>query len=200
MVVAWAVFLRPQFLGGDAGYVTIAGKSMEPGMHTGDVVVVRRQRSYRVGDVLAYRIPRGQAAAGRVVIHRVRGGSAVDGYIMRGDNRDSNDFWRPTPSDAVGKAWVRAPGLGLVGSMILSPLGLGLLAGLATMVLIGAPPKEREPSSRGLPRSARGWRERDLERRWAAIIASAARDQGAATGRHPARRGSPRCDYGRLSL
>ena len=147
-VVAWAIFLRPGFLGGSAGFVTVSGTSMEPGMHTGDVVLMHRQDSYRVGDVVAYRIPAGQAGAGRVVIHRVRGGSAAAGYILRGDNRDSNDFWHPKPSDVIGKERLRVPALGRIARMILSPFGLGLLAAIATMTLIATGRQEPAPRRR----------------------------------------------------
>lgn len=154
-VVVWVIFLRPQFLGGPAGYVTVSGTSMEPRMHTGDVVLLHRQRSYRAGDVVAYRIPAGEAGAGRIVIHRVAGGSDADGYVTRGDSRDSNDLWRPKPSDVVGKERLRVPALGRVARMILSPLGLGLLAGMATIVLIVPGPQEREPRGRRHRRTAR---------------------------------------------
>lgn len=145
IVVAWAIFLRPQFLGGPAGFVTVAGTSMEPRMHTGDVVLVHRQDAYAVGDVVAYRIPRGQAGAGRVVIHRIVGGSARDGYVMRGDNRGSDDMWRPRPADVVGKQKARAPAVGLVARTILTPVGLGLLAALAVFALSLGDPGPREP-------------------------------------------------------
>jgi signal peptidase len=143
VVVAWAVFLRPQYVGGSAGYVTVSGTSMEPELHTGDIVLVRRRESYRVGDVVAYRVPAGEPAAGRVVIHRIIGGSASAGYVMRGDNRDSNDIWRPHPADVVGKQQVTVPGAGRAAGALLSPFGLGLLAGSATIVLL-LPGKERQ--------------------------------------------------------
>jgi len=144
LIVVWGVFLRPQLLGGPAGYVAVSGTSMEPKMHTGDVVLVHRKRSYDVGDVIAFRIPAGQAGAGRVVIHRVTGGSAADGYVTRGDNRDSDDLWRPKPSDVVGSQRLRVPALGSIARMIISPPGLGLLAALATIVLMAPAPRRRK--------------------------------------------------------
>lgn len=144
-LVLWVIFLRPPFLGGTAGYVNVSGTSMEPRMHTGDVVLLQRQDSYRVGDVVAYHIPRGQPGAGNVVIHRVKGGSAKAGYVMRGDNRDSDDFVRPTSSDVVGKKLVRVPALGRIARILMTPIGLGLLAALATMAFIAMGPRKREP-------------------------------------------------------
>ncbi len=157
VVVFWVLFLRPQFLGGPAGYVTVAGTSMQPGMHTGDVVLLIRQDGYRRGDVIAYHVPRGEPGAGHVVIHRVVGGSATTGYETRGDNRDSIDFWRPKPADVVGKKRFMVPALGRIARMILSPIGLGLLAALATIVLIATAPAKREVqvSARAAPAARR---------------------------------------------
>jgi signal peptidase I len=136
LVAAWAVFLRPQYLGGTASYIMVSGTSMEPRLHTGDIVVVQRRASYRLGDVVAYRIPKGTPASGRVVIHRIRGGSARSGYLMRGDNRTSDDLWHPRPSDVVGEAQLHVAGAGHAAGIVLSPLGLGLLCGIATVVLL----------------------------------------------------------------
>jgi signal peptidase I len=136
VLAGWAVFLRPQYLGGSAGYVLVSGTSMLPRLHTGDVVLVTRRASYRVGDVVAYRVPAGEPASGRIVIHRVRGGSARTGYIMRGDNRRTDDLWRPRPKDIVGTKRFVAPGAGRAAAMVLSPLGLGLMCGIATVVLL----------------------------------------------------------------
>jgi signal peptidase len=136
VLAGWAVFLRPQYLGGNTGYIFVSGTSMEPRMHSGDVVVVARRPSYRIGDVVAYRVPAGEPAAGRVVIHRIRGGSASTGYIMRGDNRRSDDLWRPRPKDIVGHERLRIPAAGRAARIALSPLGLGIICGLATVVLL----------------------------------------------------------------
>src|SRR5215831_17838445 len=53
-LVGWALFLRPQSLGGPAGYVLVSGKSMLPRYHTGDLVLVERRSSYHLGEVIAY--------------------------------------------------------------------------------------------------------------------------------------------------
>jgi signal peptidase I len=150
LLAGWTVYLRPQYLGGPAGYVIVSGTSMRPRLHTGDVVVVARRASYRVGDVVAYRVPAGEAASGRVVIHRIRGGSAATGYVMRGDNRTSDDLWRPRPRDIVGAERLHVPGAGAAAATVLSPLGLGLICGLATVVLL-------LPARRPLPRARRDY-------------------------------------------
>lgn len=147
-VVLWAIFLRPQFLGGPAQLILVSGTSMEPQMHSGDLVLVMRGSGYRVGERVAYRIPRGEPAAGRVVIHRIVGGSPATGFAMRGDNRATNDRWRPVADDIVGTARLRIPAAGRVARAILTPIGLGLLGGLAAFAFIAIGPEAGDPRGR----------------------------------------------------
>ena len=105
----WAQYLRPQSLGGNAGYVLVSGQSMEPRYHTGDLVLVERKHGYHAGELIAYRVPKGDPMAGAQVIHRIIGGDAKHGFIVRGDNRTAPDVWRPKPQDIVGAKALRLP-------------------------------------------------------------------------------------------
>src|SRR6476646_4106501 len=67
-VAALLWFCLPQALGGRAGWVLVSGTSMLPHLHTGDLVLVEHRSSYHVGEVVAYRIPKGQVGSGHVVI------------------------------------------------------------------------------------------------------------------------------------
>jgi signal peptidase I len=104
--VGWFVLFAPTSIGGSASYVWVSGDSMEPTLQTGDFVVLKLGDEYRVGDVIAYRIPDGQPAAGTFVIHRIVGGSDRDGFITQGDNKTQPDRWRPMPHDVVGRQWL----------------------------------------------------------------------------------------------
>jgi signal peptidase I len=129
-VVAWALFFRPQALGGPATYLIVSGRSMEPTLDAGDLVVAIRQGAYRPGDVIAYHIPKNQAGAGALVIHRIVGGSPRDGYVTRGDNRSFRDPWRPKPPDIAGKMKLHAPRLGLLPVFAHTTAGMALIAAL----------------------------------------------------------------------
>jgi signal peptidase I len=130
----WAQFLRPQSLGGSAAYVLVSGQSMEPRYHTGDLVLVERQASYHPGQVVAYRVPKGDPMAGAQVIHRIIGGDSTHGFVVRGDNRTAPDVWRPKPGDILGAKVVRLPDGIVVLRFLRAPLFLALLAGAFTFV------------------------------------------------------------------
>jgi signal peptidase I len=132
----WAQYLRPQSLGGRAAYVLVSGKSMLPRYHTGDLVLVEQQPSYHVGQLIAYRVPKGDPMAGAQVIHRIIGGSAQQGFIVKGDNRTAPDVWRPKPGDIVGAKALRIPNAVLVLQFFRSPIFLALLAACFVFVQV----------------------------------------------------------------
>jgi signal peptidase len=132
LVVVWAFTLRPTFLGGPAVYVTVTGTSMEPTLHDGDLVVLREEDTYGTGDVIAYRVPEGEPGAGYRIVHRVIGGSGAEGYVTRGDNRLSDDYWRPVDGDVLGTLWLHAPGVGRYVPLLRSP---AVIAGVAAVVV-----------------------------------------------------------------
>lgn len=127
-VLFWAFFLRPQSLGGPAGYVLVSGHSMLPRYHTGDLVLVEHRSAYRVGEVIAYHVPKGDPMAGAQVIHRIIGGNAKTGFIVKGDNRTAPDVWHPTPKDIVGAKVLRIPDAIVVLQFLRTPFLMALLA------------------------------------------------------------------------
>ena len=134
--IAALVLGRAGFVGSPLSYVVVAGHSMQPTLHLGDVVVLGRSSSYRKGEVVAYKVPAGGPGAGLMVIHRIVGGNPRDGYVMRGDNKQFNDPWRPRPRDVVGRELFVVPKLGLAIRYVRSPLGFAALAGLLTMTIM----------------------------------------------------------------
>jgi signal peptidase I len=136
LVAGWTVFLRPQALGGPTAVVVVSGTSMQPSLHTGDVVLVHRRPSYRVGDVIAYRVPKGDVGAGSVIIHRITGGSAATGFVVRGDNRSTVDQWRPRPADVMGARWADLPTSDSRLTWLRTPIAFGVLAAAFAFVLV----------------------------------------------------------------
>jgi signal peptidase I len=135
----WAMFLRPQALGGRAGYVLVSGTSMEPHYHTGDMVFVEHYGHYHAGQVIAYRVPKGDPMAGSQVIHRIIGGDGKHGFVVQGDNRTAADVWRPKDEDIVGAKVTRIPHAILLLQYLRSPLLIALLAACFVFVRVLTP-------------------------------------------------------------
>jgi signal peptidase I len=144
LVAALLWFGLPQNLGGRAEWVMVSGTSMLPRLHTGDLVLVERRSSYHVGEVVAYRVPKGQVGAGFVVIHRIVGGNGQTGWRMKGDNRTAPDLWYPRNRDVLGSKALRIPDAWLVLRLLHMPILLGLFAGLGIFFWI-ALAGEEEP-------------------------------------------------------
>jgi signal peptidase I len=136
LVLGWFIFLRPDILGGSTAYVLVSGDSMKPTLEDGDFVIARRQDVYGEGDIAVYRIPEGDVGAGSLIIHRIVGGSAEDGYILRGDNRTTDDLWRPQPDDIAGKLWLYIPAVGKAIPYLRSPLVVALFAAIMAFLFI----------------------------------------------------------------
>ena len=132
LLAAWFFQLRPASLGGPASYVIVAGHSMESTLRMHDLAIMRKHDSYGVGDVIAFRVDGGE------VIHRIIGGDASEGFVVKGDNNESADLWRPRPADIEGAMWLHVPGAGHALEFLLKPINLAIVVGsLATLWLLG---------------------------------------------------------------
>ena len=131
LALAWT-FFAPTQLGGGTSYAIIVGSSMEPGLHRGDLAVVRAQSSYQPGDVVLY----DSRELGTKVLHRI---VRVDGgrFVLKGDNNSFLDGERPTREQVLGTLWVRAPAVGRVSVWLRQPLHSALLVGLVTLIALG---------------------------------------------------------------
>jgi len=147
MAYVWVVLAPAQF-GGQAAYVMVAGASMEPTLHQGDLVVVREAQTYAVGDIATYRHP----SVGPV-IHRIVDRQG-DRFIFQGDNNDWLDSYAPTPHEVVGKAWLVLPGgATLLRQLRSGPAGLAFLSiSLALILLITVRDGRGEKSHSMTPR------------------------------------------------
>jgi signal peptidase I len=157
VVGALVWFCLPQRFGGRADWVMVSGTSMLPRLHTGDLVLVEHQSGYHVGEVIAYRVPKGQVGAGYVVIHRIIGGNGTTGWKMQGDNRTAADLWHPTNHDVIGHKFLRIPDAWLVLRLFHMPVLLGLFAGFAAFFLIAFTARDDEPEAGDKPAEEYGW-------------------------------------------
>ena len=102
-LLAWWLWLAPAQVGGPATYVRVSGTSMEPMLHTGDVVIARGERPYAVGDLVVIQLSTG------LVIHRLVDGDAKSGWTTRGDHNTWDDPWVLRDDQVLGRAWATVP-------------------------------------------------------------------------------------------
>jgi signal peptidase len=135
-LLGWVLFLRPVILGGPATFIVVHGNSMYPTYREGDLVVAHQQATYAAGEIVTYRVPAGQLGSGRMVIHRIAGGSATSGFVMRGDHNPSADPWHPKAVDMVGSSWLAIPRVGLLLALVRQPLVAAIIAALLTAYVL----------------------------------------------------------------
>ncbi len=127
LVVLWIVFLPVQF-GGATSFVVVNGVSMESTLHPGELVVTRHADGYQVGDIVTYR----DNSLNRFVIHRIVG-IEQGHFILKGDNNQAIDLYRPTQSEILGKLWIYVPfNLSKIFSWFRNPLN-----GIGSAILTG---------------------------------------------------------------
>lgn len=142
-VGAWAAFAPPQF-GGTATYVSTYGTSMEPKLHKGDLVLVRPESDYHVGQVVAYH----SNELHTVVLHRIvdRDG---DRFVFKGDNNTWLDTDRPERSQLIGSIRMVLPGGGDKLQLLHSPPGMGIATAIVVVPFLGVRKRKgrgQEPS------------------------------------------------------
>jgi len=155
LTAGWFFFAPPQ-LGGSTLYSATVGTSMEPLFHAGDLAVVRRAHSYRVGQTVLYESP----VFHRAVLHRIlviQHGR----YYFKGDNNDFVDAGYATRGDLLGTLWFRVPKAGRILSWAGKPGHSALVAAVGTLLvlLVGrelAPLGLRRRRRRGTARPGRG--------------------------------------------
>ena len=129
MLVQQTVLKReaPQVLG-YSQYVVTSG-SMEPSFSPGDLILVKAQETYELGDVVTF-----HDAEGATVTHRIMG--TVGGqFITKGDANNTEDNDLLPPERIVGKLWRVLPGMGYVIEFLRSPMGILILLILGVLLI-----------------------------------------------------------------
>jgi len=104
LVLVWDL-IAPTQLGGSISYVNVRGVSMQPTLYTGDLMVLRRQDTYEVGQIVAFASDMG----GAIVVHRIVD-VVGDRHLLKGDNNTFLDRYTPTVDEIIGSEVVTIPG------------------------------------------------------------------------------------------
>ena len=101
------------------GYVkarVVLTDSMAPTIRSGDIVLLgpTTHSVPKIGDVAAYTGRRFDGTEVGIFTHRIIGGDAVNGFLMKGDNNPSPDIQRPKIADVSGVVVFKLPFVGKV--------------------------------------------------------------------------------------
>jgi signal peptidase len=117
--------------------LSVLSGSMEPAIHTGDVVVSRPipPLAARVGDVVTFHDPQDPD---RLITHRVRRihtrGPRVE-FVTKGDANNAVERWSVARNGHIGRALYRLPKLGYGLVLAHSRTGLLLAVGVPLLLL-----------------------------------------------------------------
>lgn len=144
VIVAILVIVVPLVAGASA--FTISGRSMEPSLPLGTLIVTHPvdPDEIRVGDVITFQMESGNPT---VATHRVVGFEFQDErrFITQGDANNAVDIGSVQSEQIRGRLWYSIPLLGWVNAAISGPLRATMLPivvvvlfGYATWMLVGA--------------------------------------------------------------
>jgi len=149
LLVVVVVFLAwPAQLGGHLSLVVVSGHSMDGTYRSGDLLFAWPHTDYNTGEIVIYKIPKGEPASGLRVVHRIIAKKAGH-FTTQGDNRTSADFWRPTVHDVVGHPFLRVRAGGLVLKWLLSPIALAVLCGVCVYLAVVGKDDEADDAEQG---------------------------------------------------
>jgi signal peptidase I len=102
--------------------------------HLGDAVVVKKLDHPQVGDIIVFHIPKGEPAAGMLVVHRIHAIRSDGTFETKGDNRRYPDPFKITTGDIVGSPAWTLPHFGRLIGLASSPFVVGGAVGLIAMM------------------------------------------------------------------
>lgn len=121
--------------------LTVLSGSMEPAIHTGDVIIVRPLAAgdeIKEGDVITYRT---KEKADMLITHRVMGIVSVNGvpkaYVTKGDANDSQDLSTVARDQVMGIYQWRVPYFGYFSNFLHKPMGIVICVIVPGVILIG---------------------------------------------------------------
>ncbi len=124
------------------GAYVIISESMIPSINVYDAVVTVRvkQDHIKINDIITF-INSEIETAGTPITHRVIGiVETEDGikYRTKGDHNNTEDFALTSPSDVIGKVYLRIPMIGYIQIFMTKPIGWLLVIVLPCLFIIGS--------------------------------------------------------------
>lgn len=125
---------------GYSSAVVVSG-SMSGSIEVNDIVIIREESSYKVGDIISYE------SGDSLVTHRIT--AQKDGkFITKGDANNTADRMPVHAEQIMGRVIYVIPKLGAVISFFSSPAGMGILF-IAAFLLIIIPSRKKHNTNGG---------------------------------------------------
>ena len=135
LIVAAAIYFWPARFGGSTSAVLVRGTSMLPKYELNDIVFVREQDEYEVGDIVLFEIPDGEAA-GLQIIHRIIGTWEDGTWKTQGDNRPTADQFRLEDEHLLGSPVLHIPEAGRVLQLLQNTFVISAAVGVGAVMLM----------------------------------------------------------------
>jgi len=163
-----AIFFWPTTLGGDTGFLIVHGNSMLPTILPGSLVIIKKQPTYQIDDIVSYILS--EDTASKNVVHRIIE-ETEDGFVIKGDNNPKQDIGLHTSDVINGKVIFATPYFGdlmlLVRNpaiLLISSVSIGLInwerkqrrikKEKLRRILLGLPPEIKKPTDQMNPKKA----------------------------------------------
>lgn len=121
---------------GNVKLLSVLSGSMEPTIHTGSVVIIKPESSYKIGDVITFGkntktdIP----TTHRIAEMKIVSGEAV--YKTKGDANNAEDSTETPQKDIIGKVLFSIPWLGYIVDFVKKPMGLMLVIVIPAVIIV----------------------------------------------------------------
>ena len=121
---------------GNIKTLSVLSGSMEPAIHTGSVIIIKPESTYKVGDVITF----GKNTKTDVpTTHRIAEMKIVSGevvYKTKGDANNAEDSTEITQKEVIGKVLFSIPYLGYIVDFVKKPIGLMLVIVVPAVIVI----------------------------------------------------------------
>lgn len=140
LLVPAVIYIAPFLVGGTFSSVVLSG-SMEPTIHVGSVVVVKRinPEDVKVGDIIAFKTAESKTIH-RVIEKIVEGNSFY--FRTKGDANEDPDPWIVKPEDIIGVLHIQIPYYGYLIWFAKTPAGIILMLLIPAVIIIAGEMKK----------------------------------------------------------
>jgi signal peptidase I len=134
-ILAAVIYFWPARFGGTTSAVLVRGTSMLPNYELNDIVFVREQDEYEIGDIVLFEVPDGEAA-GMQIIHRIIGTWEDGTWKTQGDNRQTADQFRLEDEHLLGSPVLHVPEAGRVLQLMQNTFIIATAVGVGAVMLM----------------------------------------------------------------